>query len=257
VTNTTRAWTRSFAISMAEKSKRKPKEPVVAEATQAAQARQADEAERRLGRSLALGLPLLTVVVAVSVGLITSIGPALLVVTGGVLVGTVALLWASLRTLGGDAPLPQDLDRLAAHADRFGDAEERKRAVLRALKDLEHERDIGKMDPEDYAEIAAHYRAQAKEILRELDAEVEPYRARAEDLAQKHLVKRGLAETTSQTSEPEAQAEEAQAEEEHDEEAPAPVSRVACSKCATSNEPDAAFCKKCGNALREVANAQA
>ncbi|WP_394844617.1 zinc ribbon domain-containing protein [Pendulispora brunnea] len=239
---------------MTETSKRKPKEPAVAEATQAAQA---DEAERRLGRTVAIGLPLVTMVAAVAVGFILSVGPALLVVTGGVLVGTVALLWASLRTLGGDAPLPQDLDHLAARADRFGDAEERKRAVLRALKDLEHERDVGKMDPEDYAEIAAHYRDQAKEILREIDAEVEPYRARAEEIAQKHLAKRGLADGLPLPDpSPEREGAETAVDEEK-EEAPAPVARVACSKCATSNESDAAFCKKCGNALQEVANAQA
>ncbi|WP_394834113.1 zinc ribbon domain-containing protein [Pendulispora rubella] len=252
---------------MTETSKRKPKEPAVAEATQAVQA---DEAERRLGRSIAIGLPVATVVAALAVGFIASVGPALLVITGGVLVGTIALLWASLRTLGGDAPLPQDMDHLAARADRVGDAEERKRAVLRALKDLEHERDIGKMDPEDYAEIAAHYRDQAKEILREIDAEVEPYRAKAEELAQKHLAKRGLAENLplphpnpppdgegAETALDEAHVSDNEEEQGSKEEAPGAVSRVACSKCATSNEGDAAFCKKCGNALRGVANAQA
>ncbi|WP_394824300.1 zinc ribbon domain-containing protein [Pendulispora albinea] len=225
----------------------------------------ADEAERRLGRAIAFGLPLATLGAAIVVGVVVSVGPAFLVLAGGALVGTVALLWASLRTLGGDAPLPQDLE-LISRSDRFSEAEERKRAVLRALKDLEHERAIGKIDDEDYESIAAHYRDQAKAILRELDAEVAPYRAKAEDLVRKHLAKRGLesaaASAAGQEAEPEAESlreaealREPEALRESDSGAEAPV-RIACSKCATSNEPDASFCKKCGNALQEAAHAE-
>ncbi|HWL87456.1 MAG TPA: hypothetical protein VNO21_16745, partial [Polyangiaceae bacterium] len=97
-----------------------------------------DDAERRLARRVAVGLPLFTIVAALAVGAVASVGPALLVLAGGTLVGTVALLWASLRTLGGDAPLPMDIEALDARAHRSTDAEERKREVLRALKDLEH-----------------------------------------------------------------------------------------------------------------------
>jgi len=232
---------------------------------------QADEAERRLGRGIAFGLPVVTVSAAVIVGLAVSIGPAILILAGGGLIGTVALFWASLRTLGGDAPLPQDLDLLNTRVDRFSEVAERKRAVLRALKDLEHERAIGKIDSEDYNAIAAHYRGQAKTILRELDAEVAPYRARAEELAERHLARRGLTDgavpfvkaafrgKTASAVEGDAAHPSPAAEAEAnvtDGANPAP-SRIACPKCATSNEPDAAFCKKCGTALQEVSHAEA
>ena len=265
--STTLGWMRSFAISMAEKR-------TSPDAT-------ADEAERRLGRGIALGLPLVTVAAAIVVGLAVSWGPAILVLAGGALGGTVALLWASLRTLGGDAPLPQDLELLASRTERFSDVSERKRAVLRALKDLEHERAIGKIDADDYEAIASHYRDEAKTILRELDAEVEPYRAKAEELARKHLIRRGLQAGAVPNADPAPKADgsgstplveeeeedakvlprpaaPAQAEVDEDEADfdDVPPARIACSKCATSNEPDAAFCKKCGNALQESSHAE-
>jgi hypothetical protein len=61
-----------------------------------------DEMERILGKRLAAGLPIATVVGAVGVGIAFGVGPAFLALAAGALVGVIALLWASLRTLGGD-----------------------------------------------------------------------------------------------------------------------------------------------------------
>src|SRR5579863_5004305 len=95
---------------MAERKTRKARAPTSAKA----RARESDEAERSLGRAVSLGLPVLCVVAAVAVGLLASLGSALLVLASGALLGTIALLWASVRTLSGDAPLPADLEALAA-----------------------------------------------------------------------------------------------------------------------------------------------
>ena len=54
-----------------------------------------DEAERFLGRVVALGLPVVCVVAAIIVGFVASVGSALLVVASGALLGTIALLWRS------------------------------------------------------------------------------------------------------------------------------------------------------------------
>jgi len=196
----------------------------------------ADEAERKLGRTVAYAIPCVTIAAALVVRAATSAGPTILVLASGTLLGTVALLWASLRTLGGDAPLPEGMQAMAATTDRVTEAEERKKKTLRALKDLEHEHSVGKLDDEDYAELAAHYRAEAKAVMREIDTEIEPLREKAEAMAQKHLQKRGIVEKATETKpEPE----------------PAPESnRVACPQCTTSNELDASFCKKCGHALQ-------
>src|ERR1700730_7121960 len=95
---------------MAERKTRKMRPLTSAKA----RARESDEAERSLGRAGSLGLSVLCLVAAVAVGLFASLGSALLVLASGALLGTIALLWASVRTLSGDAPLPVDLEAMAA-----------------------------------------------------------------------------------------------------------------------------------------------
>lgn len=215
---------------------------------------EAAEAERKLGRTLSIGIPAVGIGLAVIVGTVASVGPALLVLIASALLGAIALLWASLRTLGGDAPLAADMEALAVKVEGTSELAARKRAVLRALKDIKHEHDIGKIDAADYRELEAKYRGEAKDILRELDTEVEPFREKAEALAKKHLAKAGLLDTRARESEgaddvpardlaPVATAIEAEEK------------RKVCPKCAVLNEPDAAFCKKCGTAMENPVEA--
>lgn len=215
----------------------------------AAPARTPDEAERALGRAMAFGVPAITVVGATIVGLVLSAGPAILVLSAGMLLSVIAFLWASLRTLSGDAPLDEGLVavNVSARATSSESPAERKRRVLRALKDLEHEHAIGKIDDADYEQISARYREEAKEILREIDVEVEPLRAKAEEIARAHLAKKGLADGAPKAAN--------DIDDDSRDEDAKPV-RLECSKCKTSNEPDAAFCKKCGNALQAPAEAK-
>lgn len=259
-----------------EKEKLPKKPPVTANDADA------EEAERRFGRAVAYGIPIASVVGAVGMGVVASAGPAILVLASGALLGTVALFWASLRTLGGDAPLPHDLAILAARTDRVTEAEERKTLLLRALKDLEHEHAVGKLDDDDYEELAARYRAEAKEAMRAIDEEIGPLREKAEAIARRHLEKRGIASNEAPTGVDEESAPpavvtegdlltmgaESARDEDEDEgppssgsletaEPPPVAARIACSACETSNEPDAAFCKKCGHALTEAADASA
>jgi hypothetical protein len=200
-----------------------------------------DEVERTLARTTAWVIPAATVAAALGVGQMFGVGPAILVLASGALVGVIALLWASLRTLGGDAPLPEGLVAAGAARHDVSNAEERKRRTLRALKDLEHEHSIGKIDDADYELISTRYREQAKAILRELDVQIEPMRAEAEEIARAHLSKKGLVAGASESAaEPAREAPTAKVEA---------APRLACPKCETSNEPDATFCKKCGARL--------
>ena len=210
----------------------------------------ASEAERRFGRLLSRALPLGTLGGAVVTFFVFSAGPALLVMVGGVLLSTIALFWASLRTLSGDAPLPRDLEAMAARAGTSGPAAEEKRRVLRALKDLEHEHAIGKIDDADYAEVAERYRNDAKVLMREMDGQLDPLRERAEEIARAHLKKRRIGVAAEPVL--------AAADTANDSDASGPEvatvgGRVACPGCETSNEPDAAFCKKCGTSLLRAA----
>jgi hypothetical protein len=194
---------------------------------------QADDAERSLGRIVAVGLPATIVFGAVVAGVVAGLGSAFLVLAAGALLGCIALLWASIRTLSGDAPLPHALEGVALEAPLVDELAEEKRRVLRALKDLEAEHAIGKIDDADYGVIVDRYRGEAKEIMRQIDAGVAPLRDQAERLAREYLEKK--------TRVPGAAPSGA---------AVADAARSACSSCGTSNEVDAAFCKKCGATMK-------
>ncbi|MEO5728004.1 MAG: zinc ribbon domain-containing protein, partial [Byssovorax sp.] len=122
---------------------------------------------------------------------------AILVLAGGALIGVIAIFWASVRTLLGETPL-SGADAYAIAAPRS--EEEQKRAVLRALKDLEFERSVGKISEEDYGELVARYRGEAKRLLRQLDEEAQPRRERVEALVAKRLRREGLAGAAAVTA---------------------------------------------------------
>src|SRR5260370_7712881 len=148
----------------------------------AAPVRGGDDTERLLGRAFAWGLPAVSVVTAVVVAWLASLGPALLVLAAGAMLGTIAVLWASLRTLSGDAPLRAGLEAMASHRHAVTRLADDKRRVLRALKDLESEHALGKIDDADYQSLSARYREEAKAMMRRLDEDIEPLRAEAERL---------------------------------------------------------------------------
>lgn len=217
----------------------------------------ADQSERAMMRAATIGLPVTTVVGAAIAGVVFSPGPAILVLTAGVLLGVIMLFWSSLRTLSGDAPLPADLlEAMATRRALVDDLADKKRMTLLALKDLERDHAVGKIDDKDYAELAATFRAQAKEILRDLDQAIDEERVRAETIAQTFLAKKGLAAPASApsragASESESDDPEERAPSNRDDGKAAPAAaRQACPKCGVSNEPDATFCKACGTAIK-------
>lgn len=203
-----------------------------------------DAAERALARVVAVGLPLVTLAGAIGAGIAAGPGSSLLVLASGALLGTIALLWASLRTLSGDAPLPANLDDGSALRPRAEELTDRKRRVLRALKDLEGEHELGKIDDDDYENLAAKYREEAKDLLRELDRQTGPARAEAERIVEEYLSRRTRAEADGAPSlEPESPKAGPRSPK------PRKSPRFACTRCGASNEADASFCKRCGAGL--------
>ena len=134
--------------------------------------------------------PLGVLVLAIALGQLFGLGLGLLVVAGGTLVGSIWLIWASLQGIGGDVPitLEEALSLGAPSAE-----EEQKRAVLRALKDLEYERAVGKISDADYASLAEHYRGEAKRLLRAVDQDLGPERERAERILAERLAQANAA----------------------------------------------------------------
>jgi hypothetical protein len=120
------------------------------------------------------------VLVTVTTGLIAAQfygrGAFFLVAAGAVLLGAIFILWTSIQAITGDAPLSlEEALTLTAPSTE----EERKVAVLRALKDLEYERSVGKLSEEDYVELTRKYRQEAKLLLQALDETMAQSRERA------------------------------------------------------------------------------
>ncbi|MBX3183814.1 MAG: hypothetical protein KIT72_06795 [Polyangiaceae bacterium] len=133
--------------------------------------------------------PPLVLLIALGVGFWLGLGAALLVLAGAVLLLVIALFWASVQSLTGESDLNiEEALSLAAPSVE----EEQKRAVLRALKDLDYELRIGKISQEDYDELSQRYRAEAKRLLQRL-AEVEAEaKAAARRRLETRLAARGL-----------------------------------------------------------------
>lgn len=247
--------------------------------------------EKKLAEYARIGLPVLTVGIALAAGVIQGPASAILVLAGGALIGVIAIFWASVRTLLGETAL-SGADAYALAAPRS--EEEQKRAVLRALKDLEFERSVGKISEEDYVELVARYRGEAKRLLRLLDEAAQPRRERVEALVAKRLRREGLAgegaaatakagdeavattkpvesdDADSRSAEPAARSGKAKKRKKAREpaaveapEAPqasaTPAAEAAtrtCAECGTKNDPDAVFCKKCGARQEAIAEAK-
>jgi ribosomal protein L40E len=178
---------------------------------------------QRIERALKWGLPLGTIACALVVFFTIGLGTAILVLAGGVLLGIIAILWASVRTLAGDAPITLEEAILLGAPSA---AEEQKRAVLQALKDLEYERSVGKIGDADYQELLHRYRTEAKRLLRAVDEDLAPLRAKAN------------AYLADQLGHPGGSPAE-----------PATKTKHACPSCQADNDTDAVFCKKCGGKL--------
>jgi hypothetical protein len=179
----------------------------------------------------ALGVVALTIVGAIGVGFAAGVASAFLVFVTGALLGAILLVWHSLRTLAGDAEVDLAFEHVGSTAPT--ELSDKKRRALRALKDLEQEHSLGKIDDRDYAALAAQYRDEAKDVIREMDDSLAPYREKAEELVRAHLEKHKLLKEEAHDDEDDVDAE------------PVAEQRT-CASCKTKNDADATFCKKCG-----------
>ena len=217
-----------------------------------------DDIDRTIGKYAKVAIPTATVVLAATMGAVFGPATAILVLAGGALIGTIVIFWSSVRTLFGETRLA-GADAYALGAPRA--EEEQKRAILRALKDLEFERSVGKISDEDYEALNAKYREEGRRLLRVLDEGADTHREQAESLVAKRLRREGLID-----NDPEPQPEQtASGDPDPARTVPAPSTRERkkkgkkhgpkaahepekriCEACRTPNDVDAVFCKKCG-----------
>jgi hypothetical protein len=136
------------------------------------------------------------------------------------------------------SPLVGDTSAMAGEA-----LSERARAVLarekalllRALKDLEFDRSMGKVSQADFEEMAGRLRTRALSLMKQLDDDGSGYRT----IIERELSARLAARAAGAVVEPPA-TEPAPSHE--------PVTLGLCS-CGTANDADALFCKRCGAKL--------
>ena len=192
------------------------------------------------------------------------------------LLAALAFLWQSLRAAFGTA---DSFHLPSAEAESRRILEERKTALLSNLADLEFEHAGDKISDEDYEALDKKLRAEAKRVLRLLDDDVKPYRAKAEKRLKGYLSERGtpyrgqadrplaeMAETkdTKPTPEPAAAKaapqkleDESVEDESVEDESVEDEADNTCAKCGTVNDADAAFCKKCGTPMNDEASDEA
>lgn len=132
-------------------------------------------------------------------------GPFFLGLAAAALTGAIWVLWKSIQNLTGEAELTLEeaMSLGAPNAE-----EERKVAVLRALKDLEYERTVGKIDDQDFLELSAKYRAEARVLLQLVDDKLEPARAAVfEELDRRIASELGTAKQRTSEDEVDAKSE--------------------------------------------------
>jgi hypothetical protein len=108
--------------------------------------------------------------------------------------------------------------------------EREKLLALRAIKELEFDRSMGKVSPRDFDEMAGRLRARAMALMKQLDAEG----------GYRELIEQELSARLRKPAAPLASRSSGRAA------IGAPRAGATCA-CGTENDADAVFCKRCGS----------
>jgi hypothetical protein len=152
---------------------------------------------------------------------------------------------AALRMLRPLVSPSDDRTSMIGHRTRAA-LEREKMLALRAIKELEFDRAMGKVSEADWREMSGRLRARATRLMRQLDAG-RGYREQIE-----HDVAQRLGHLSSGRKDGAAADARNQASDVIDHESPTETGMMAqptCAKCATANDADARFCKECGQKL--------
>jgi hypothetical protein len=108
-----------------------------------------------------------------------------IVLAAGALLVAISFAWASFRSLFGHQPGGWVTQSEAMR--RRAELLDEKESVLRSLKDLEFERDAGKISDEDFKRLEAEFRARARRVLKALDDDLKAHREQAAALIKREL----------------------------------------------------------------------
>ncbi len=160
-----------------------------------------------------------------------------LCVAAFVLMLTVWILFRSATML---AIGPKAEEARVATGRRRKELEREKQALLKAIKELEFDHEMGKISDSDFREIGGLYRQRAVRVLRQLDEASGDYRAQIEREVAARLGVQGLASRVEGRG-VEEDGRRSTVDGQRSQTVP-----ISCSQCGTVNDADAAFCKKCG-----------
>ena len=135
---------------------------------------------------------------------------------------TAAALWRVIDPL---ARVDMGAAAKAQAPARSRELEREKQLVLKALKEIELDYQMRKIAERDYREMIERYRNRAMRLMREIEAG-DDFTALIEKELQIRLTAAANAPATASAPDPRA-----------------------CPSCATVNDQDAEFCKKCGQKL--------
>ena len=125
-------------------------------------------------------------------------------------------------------------DRTEIIAGRTRAALEREKTlVLRALKELEFDRAMGKVAPADFNEVSGRLRARAITLMQQLDVALPGYSEEIERELARRLADLGDAAPAAGPA--------------------GSAARPVCAACGATNDLDARFCKSCGARLEAPA----
>ncbi len=148
---------------------------------------------------------------------------------------TLALGWVVWLAFSAAQALVKDGPVVEAGAvvtgKRRKELEREKQSLLKALKELDFDHQMGKVSDKDFADISGTYRARAIRVMRQLDDAGRDY----ETMIAKEVAERLRGPAPAGSSAPAAATDK-------------------CAKCGTRNDADAEFCKKCGSKLVKEAS---
>ena len=122
--------------------------------------------------------------------------------------------------------------------------EREKLLVLRSIKELEFDRAMGKVSPKDFDEMAGRLRTRAMSLMRQLDAGG-GYKELIERELAARLRKPVKAKRPAMAEQRTANSEQRMPDSGAAEQRTTNSEQRTCA-CGTINDPDAAFCKRCG-----------
>jgi hypothetical protein len=187
---------------------------------------------------------------AILTGWLVSVGTGVLVVAGGLVVAILVVGYLAIESLLSEG---EELSTVADVAQsELMELDREKAAILSSIRELENERDLGKISPVDFEALDAFFRKRAVDVMKKIDRDLSSWRKRAESMVAERVEKVGSAARAKKAASllaRSAPAPEPRGTPEGVIPAPAEAALTAkrpCGACDTPIDPESNFCKKCG-----------